>query len=85
MERTTSTWGVYILALSFSLAFTACGPVNRFTRVKRIPREYAMNYCGTDIKASRSIWSGKAPWLCFLINWIISATENPLARMYIKN
>ena len=48
MERTTSTWGVYILALSFSLAFTACGPVNRFTRVKRIPREYAMNYCGTD-------------------------------------
>lgn len=65
MERTTSTWGVYILALSFSLAFTACGPVNRFTRVKRIPREYAMNYCGTDIKASRSIWSGKAPWVVF--------------------
>lgn len=49
----------------FSLAFTACGPVNRFTRVKRIPREYAMNYCGTDIKASRSIWSGKAPWVVF--------------------
>lgn len=44
----------------------ACGPVHRFTRVKRVPREYSENYCGGEIKAHRNLlWFKRDPWIVF--------------------
>ena len=65
MRRTKYIWGECIVAVSSLLFFTACGPVNRFTKIKHVPREYAMNYCGTDIKASKSVWLDNVPWIVF--------------------
>lgn len=46
------------------LLLAACGPVHRFTRVKKIPREYSLNYCGGDIKAPKTDLN-KEPWIVF--------------------
>ena len=48
----------------FLLTVTSCGPVHRFTRVKKIPREYSLNYCGSNIKAPRTDLN-KEPWIIF--------------------
>lgn len=65
MERKLYYCGGWIIILSFLFVVTSCGPVNRFTRIKHIPREYAMNYCGTNIKASKSVWYDNFPWVVF--------------------
>lgn len=46
------------------LIVTSCGPVHRFTRVKKIPREYSLNYCGDEIKAPKTDLN-KEPWIVF--------------------
>lgn len=53
-----------LLLLGGLLLITSCGPVHRFTRVKKIPREYSLNYCGGDIKAPRSDLN-KEPWIVY--------------------
>lgn len=44
---------------------TSCAPVNRFTRIRQVPREYMMNYCGGEIKAPRTVWLKNNPWIVF--------------------
>ncbi|NDV78476.1 type VI secretion system protein TssR domain-containing protein [Dysgonomonas sp. 511] len=46
------------------LISTSCGPVHRFTRVQKIPRQYSLNYCGEDIKAPRSELNNE-PWIVY--------------------
>lgn len=46
------------------LIVTSCGPVHKFTRVKKIPREYSMNYCGGEIKAPKTEIN-KKPWIVY--------------------
>lgn len=65
MKKMKYIYGVCIIAVSSILIFSSCGPVNRFTRIKHVPREYAMNYCGTDIKASKAVWLDNSPWIVF--------------------
>lgn len=43
---------------------TSCGPVHMFTRVKKIPMEYSMNYCGGEIKAPKTDIN-KKPWIVY--------------------
>jgi len=52
------------LLLIVVVLLSSCGPVNRFTRVKRTPREYSMNYCGEPIIASRNEYT-KESWIVF--------------------
>lgn len=52
------------ISLGILLCISSCGPVNRFTRVKKIPREYSLNYCGEDIKAPKTDLN-KEPWIVF--------------------
>ena len=49
--------GVFLFASS-------CAPVHRFTRVKKIPREHSLNYCGGDIKAPKTDLN-KEPWVVY--------------------
>lgn len=55
-----------LIATLAGIAFivTSCGPVHRFSRVKKIPREYSLNYCGGDIKAPKTDLN-KEPWIVF--------------------
>ncbi|MCA1744188.1 MAG: hypothetical protein LC643_00455 [Bacteroidales bacterium] len=46
------------------IAFNACGPVNRFTKLEKTPQAYSMNYCASDIKAPKSILN-KAAWVVY--------------------
>jgi hypothetical protein len=52
------------LLLFTLLLLTSCSPVNWFTRVKKIPREYSLNYCGGEIKAPKTDLN-KEPWIVF--------------------
>jgi len=54
---------ILVLAIILFLA-TSCSPVHMFTRVKKIPREYSMNYCGGEIKAPKTDIN-KKPWIIY--------------------
>ncbi len=43
---------------------TSCGPINKFTRLKKTPREYSLNYCGEPIIAPRTNYD-KELWIVF--------------------
>jgi hypothetical protein len=53
-----------LLFLVSIITISACGPVNRLTRLEKTPRNYSMNYCATDIKAPKSILN-KAAWVVY--------------------
>lgn len=53
-----SLWGALLLLV------ISCSPVHRFTRVKKIPRIYSLNYCGGEIKAPRTDLN-KEPWIVY--------------------
>ncbi|MFV0325263.1 MAG: type VI secretion system protein TssR domain-containing protein, partial [Bacteroides xylanisolvens] len=56
---------IILLTLLTTLLFvSSCGPVHRFTRVKKTPREYSLNYCGGDIKAPKTDLN-KEPWIVY--------------------
>lgn len=44
--------------------FSSCGPINYFTRLKKTPREYSMNYCGEPVLAPRNEFSQES-WIVF--------------------
>lgn len=46
------------------MLLVSCGPINYFTRIKKVPREYSLNYCGEDIKAPSSEIN-KESWIVF--------------------
>jgi hypothetical protein len=52
------------MLLGALLLVSSCGPVHRFTRVKKIPREYSLNYCGEDTKAPKTDLN-KEPWIVY--------------------
>lgn len=48
------------------VCLTACGPIHRFTRVKKVPREYVRNYSVEGVKAPRDLSLFKRnPWIVF--------------------
>ncbi|MDR1348407.1 MAG: hypothetical protein LBJ63_08305 [Prevotellaceae bacterium] len=42
----------------------SCGPVHRFTRIRKVPREYSMNYCIGEVKAPKTDLN-KEPWIVY--------------------
>lgn len=57
-------WGS--VGIVCALTLLSCGPVHRFTTVKTVPREYALNYCAGEVKAPlTSSWFKREPWIVF--------------------
>ena len=54
----------FLFVLSILLICYSCGPINRFTKAKNIPREYSLNYCIEDIKAPKTDLN-KEPWIVY--------------------
>jgi hypothetical protein len=66
------------------LLFSACGPINRFTRLKRTPREYSMNYCGEPIIAPRNEFNKEA-WIVFSDRDNNISYRNPGGKVKFKD
>lgn len=66
MKTTKRMWnGTFTLLCTGMAIMTSCAPINRFTRIKQVPREYIMNYCGGEIKAPSSLQIKNNPWIVF--------------------
>lgn len=66
MKTTKKTWnGTWALLCAGVAIVTSCAPINRFTRIKQVPREYIMNYCGGEIKAPSALMLRNNPWIVF--------------------
>ena len=72
---------VFIILVSI---FTSCAPVNIFTRLKKTPREYTMNYCGEEIKAPFSPYS-KQTWVVFSDREGNYTLQNPGGKVKMKD
>lgn len=46
-------------------AIFSCTPVHRFNHLKKVPREYRMNYCDGVSKSPRKFHWNKDPWIVF--------------------
>lgn len=67
------------------LFMLSCGPVHRFTKVKKIPREYSLNYCGGEgIKAPKSDLN-KEPWIVFSDRENNASYNNPGGKVKMKD
>lgn len=66
MKTTKRIWNGSLALLCTGVVFvTSCAPINRFTIIKQVPREYIMNYCGGEIKAPKDIRLKHNPWIVF--------------------
>ncbi|MDR3266789.1 MAG: hypothetical protein LBT24_04370, partial [Tannerella sp.] len=54
---------IFVLC-AVAVGVLSCSPVHRFTRVKKIPREYALNYCIGEAKSPKTDLN-KEPWIVF--------------------
>jgi hypothetical protein len=69
--------------LTLSLLLSSCGPVHRFTRLKRTPREYSLNYCYSDIKARKSGFNRES-WIVFSDRDNNDSYQNPGGKVKWK-
>lgn len=53
---------IFLTGMAVMLTLMSCGPVNRFTRLKHIPREYSGNFGLDNVLATRSEMN-KQPWI----------------------
>ncbi len=65
------------------LLFSSCGTINFFTRLKKIPREYSLNYCGEEIKALETDLN-KQVWIVFSDRENNSTYQNPGGKVKLK-
>lgn len=63
-----------------SLLLSGCGPVNKFTNLRKLPREYSENYSIEGIKAPRSEVHFK-PWVVYSDRVDNAAYVNPGGRI----
>ena len=54
-----------IMAFSVLLGIFSCTPVHQFNHLKKVPREYRMNYCDGHTKSLRRFHWDKDPWIVF--------------------
>jgi hypothetical protein len=67
------------------ILISSCGPVNRFTRVKKTPREYSLNYCGGEgIKAPKTDLN-KEPWIVYSDREKNQTFNNPGGKVKAKD
>lgn len=72
----------FILLILFAF-LASCGPIHRFTRIKKTPRRYTFNYCGEPIKAPKSEFN-KEPWVVFSDRDNNDTYQNPGGKVKMK-
>jgi hypothetical protein len=71
------------VAVLFILLMSSCGPVNMFTRLKRTPREYSLNYCYSDTRANKTELN-KESWIVFSDCEDNDTWQNPGGKVKMK-
>lgn len=54
-----------LCCISLFITIGACTPAHRFTHLKKVPREYRMNYCDGETKSPRRFYWDHDPWVVF--------------------
>ena len=54
-----------LCCISLITIIGACTPAHRFTRLRKVPREYRMNYCDGETKSPRRFYWDGDPWVVF--------------------
>ena len=70
--------------LSGIFLLSSCGPVNKFTRLKKTPREFSMNYCGEPYIAPRNEYT-KESWIVFSDRDNNLSYRNPGGKVKFKD
>lgn len=65
------------------LGLSSCAPVHHLTFLKKTPRRYSMNYCGTDIKAPKANYK-REPWIVFSDGNSVDSYQNPGGKVKLK-
>jgi hypothetical protein len=73
-----------LVVFCMAVLFTSCGTINRFTRVKKIPRAYSLNYCGGEIKAPKTDIN-EEPWIVFSDREKNQTYNNPGGKVKYKD
>lgn len=73
-----------MVVILWASIFTSCAPVNIFTRLKKTPREYTMNYCGEEIRAPFSPYN-KQTWVVFSDREGNYTLQNPGGKVKMKD
>ena len=82
-HRGVATGKFLCLALLLVLLMSSCGPVNKLSRFKRTPREYALNYCFSDVRAPKSRLSQET-WIVFSDRENNATYQNPGGKIVLK-
>lgn len=69
-----------IMLCCVTVLLSGCSPVNRFTRLRRLPREYSENYQIPGIKAPKNEVH-KRPWIVYSDREVNSNYVNPGGRL----
>ncbi|RHH07899.1 hypothetical protein DW228_18370 [Bacteroides fragilis] len=56
---------LFLTIYSLLFILCSCGPVNRFTRLKKTPKEYNVNYCIEGVGSPKKLRTKKEPWVVF--------------------
>lgn len=65
------------------MVFSSCGPINYFTRIKKTPREYSLNYCGDEYQAPKTDLNKKS-WIVFSDRENNPTYQNPGGKVKLK-
>lgn len=71
------------IALILLTILSSCGPINRFTRMKKTPREYSLNYCGEELQAPVTDLNKKV-WIVFSDRENNPTYQNPGGKVKLK-
>lgn len=74
------------IVLSLLIQMTGCSPVNRFTRIEKIPGQYITNYCNGNVKPRHALIKGqKDPWIVFSDREENQTYKKPGGKIVMKN
>lgn len=74
---------IHWFAIASIVIFSSCSPVNKFTRFKKLPREYSLNYCGENIKAPVTDYN-KEIWIVFSDRDANPTYQSPGGKVKLK-
>lgn len=71
------------ILLVLLILLSSCGPIHRFTRMKKTPREYSLNYCGDELQAPKTDLNRKV-WIVFSDRENNPTYQNPGGKVKLK-
>ncbi len=81
MKKNPIKRGLQVISCLFILS--ACGPVNKLTQIKKVPKEYTRNFCCGDVAVPRSV-DKRGPWIVYSDRNKNTTFYNPGGKVPLK-